>query len=157
MRTIVIGLGNPLRSDDAAGLVAARLLRERLSGEADIEVAELWAGGLRLVEAMAGYQRAVVVDAMATGGLPGTVRKLGLAELGSARNVTCAHDTSLPAALAIWRKSEIPVPDEIAIFGIEALDMETLGEELTPPVRRGVELAVGAIVQELELAQRSAT
>jgi hydrogenase maturation protease len=158
MRTIIIGIGNPMRTDDAAGLLAARLLRKRLRDDADIEVAELWAGGLRLVEAMVGYERAVVIDAMATGDLPpGTVRRLTLPELLGTRNITCVHDTSLPTALEIWRASGIPVPEDIAIFGIEGLDMETLGEDLTSPVRRGVETAVGAIVQELQVPQRSAT
>jgi hydrogenase maturation protease len=158
MRTIIIGVGNPLRSDDAAGLVAARMLRDRLAGEADIEVAELWAGGLRLVETMVGYQRAVVIDAMATGELPpGSVRKLSLAELGDARNIACVHDTSLPTALEIWRTSSVPVPEEIAIFAIEGQDMETLGEDLTSPVRRGVGMAVDAIADELLFSQGRAT
>ncbi|MGD0837427.1 MAG: hydrogenase maturation protease [Polyangia bacterium] len=158
MRTIIIGVGNPIRTDDAAGLVAVRLLRERLPHDGDVDVEELWAGGLRLVEAMVGYQRAIIVDAMATGGWPpGTVRRLTLAELGGARNLTCVHDTSLPTALAIWRASSVSVPQDIAIFGIEGLDLETLGEDLSTPVRRGVEMAVDAIVQELRVPQRSAT
>ena len=82
MRTIIVGIGNPIRSDDSVGLVVARILRERLAGVEGIDVAELWAGGLRLVEAMAGYDRAVVIDAMATGEKPpGTVRRLTLADL----------------------------------------------------------------------------
>jgi hydrogenase maturation protease len=158
MRTIIIGIGNPVRSDDAVGLVVARLLRERLADDPEIDVTELWAGGLRLVEAMVGYDRAIVIDAMATGTQPpGTVRRLELAELGEAHNVTCVHDTSLPTALEIWRCSNVPVPADITVWGIEGEDLLTLGEELTSPVNTAVAVAAEAILDELRVPQRSAT
>ena len=158
MRTIIVGIGNPIRSDDAVGLVVARILRERLAGTEGIDVAELWAGGLRLVEAMAGYDRAVVIDAMATGDKPpGSVRRLTLADLGAARNLTCAHDTSLPTALELWRRSSVPVPEDIAIWGIEGKDMLTLSEQLSQPVDEAVPVVAAAILEDLRVCQRSAT
>jgi hydrogenase maturation protease len=157
MRTIIIGIGNPIRSDDAVGLAVARLLREQLAEEVGIDVTELWAGGLRLVEAMVGYDRAVVIDAMRTGDSPpGTVRRLTLADLGDAQNVTCVHDTSLPTALEIWRRSNVPVPEDIAIWGIEGKDLFTLSEELTESVSGAVAVAAAAILDELRVPQRSA-
>jgi hydrogenase maturation protease len=156
MRTIILGIGNPVRTDDAAGLFVARLLRERLGDCSDIDVKELWAGGLRLVEAMVGYERAVVIDAMVTGTQPpGTVRRLEPGELGETNNLTCAHDTSLPLALALWRASDVPVPTDIAVWGIEAADLATLGEELTSPVSAAVSVAAKAILDELRVPQRS--
>jgi hydrogenase maturation protease len=157
MRTIVIGLGNPVRSDDGVGLAVARALQERLPDRSEVDVVELWAGGLRLVEAMVGYDRAVVVDAMATGQAPpGTLHHLGVLDLGRAKNITCVHDTSLPTALELWRLAEIPVPDQISIWGIEGQDLDTLGEDLTPQVLHAVDLAANAILDELQVARRSA-
>lgn len=156
MRTIIIGIGNPVRSDDAVGLVVARLLRRRLGDETDVDVEELYAGGLRLVEAMVGYDRAVVIDAMATGTQPpGSVRRLNYEELGRAQNVTCVHDTSLPSALEIWRRSNIPVPQEITVWGIEGQDMLTVSEELSGPVCLGALEAAQAIMDELRPTRRS--
>ncbi len=156
MRTIVIGLGNPVRSDDGVGLAVARTLQERLPDRSNVDVVELWAGGLRLVEAMVGYDRAVVVDAMATGQAPpGTLRHLGVLDLGRAKNLACVHDTSLPTALELWRLAEIPVPGQISVWGIEGQDLDTLGEDLTPRVSDAVELAANAILDELQVARRS--
>jgi hydrogenase maturation protease len=158
MKTIVIGIGNPVRTDDAVGLVVARVLRKRLADEAAIDVTELWAGGLRVVEAMVGYDRAVVIDAMATGKQPaGTVRRLSMADLGGAKNLTCVHDTSLSTALELWRRSELPLPGDISIWGIEGKDLQTLGEELTEPVHSAVAVAAEAILDELRVPPRSAT
>jgi hydrogenase maturation protease len=156
MRTVIIGVGNPVRSDDGVGLAVARAIRAKVGNRPDVDVTELWAGGLRLVEAMVGYDRAIVVDAMATGkSAPGTIRRLGLPELGEAKNVTCVHDTSLPTALALWRMGEVPVPADITVWGIEGGDLETLSEQLTEPVHGAVATAANAIVNELLDPQRS--
>jgi hydrogenase maturation protease len=155
MRTIIIGIGNPIRSDDAVGLVVARILRRRLREVSNVDVEELHAGGLRLVEAMVGYDRAVVIDAMVTGTQPpGSVRRLAFEELARAHNITCVHDTSLPAALEIWRRTNIPVPNEITVWGIEGEDLMTVSEELSPTVSEGAKTAVQAILDELRPTTR---
>jgi hydrogenase maturation protease len=69
MRTLVLGLGNPLLGDDAVGLKVAALVRERLGGAPGVDVEEEEAGGLRLMERMTGYDRAILVDAAATAGV----------------------------------------------------------------------------------------
>ncbi len=57
MKTLVLGLGNPLLGDDAVGLRVAASLRGRLPP--DVELDEDYCGGLRLMERLAGYDRAV--------------------------------------------------------------------------------------------------
>jgi hydrogenase maturation protease len=150
-RTVVIGLGNPVRADDSVGLAVIHELRERLTGEEGIELVELWAGGLRLVEAMVGFERAVVVDAMCSGDVaPGTFRRLTLADLGVTRTTTCSHDTSLPTALETWKRMEVPVPEDLTIWGIEVQDTETFSEALTHSVAQAVPRVAAAILAELQ-------
>ncbi|HVP57885.1 MAG TPA: hydrogenase maturation protease [bacterium] len=150
MSTVIIGLGNPLRADDSVGLTVARLLRDRLQGKPGIDVTELWAGGLRLAEAMVGYDRAFVIDAMSSGSVPpGTVRRLALADLGSARNATCVHDTSFPTALELCRRAGASIPSHISFWGIEARDTESFSEVLSDDVARAVPEAAEAILREL--------
>lgn len=150
MRTVVIGVGNPLRADDAVGLHVARAVRARLGGRA-CDVDELWAGGLRLVEAMSGYDRAIVVDALAAGGVaPGALVRVPLTDLGPCRTVACAHDTSLPTALQLWREAGAPVPTQITVLGIGAEDLASLAEALTPAVAAAVPRAVEAVLRELD-------
>ena len=140
MRTIVIGVGNPVRTDDSVGLRVARVLRRR-----GAETIELCAGGLRLMEAMAGYDRAVVIDAIEGGGPPGSIRRFGEKTLPPMRNADSTHDGSLPAALALGRAAGLRIPDDIRIWAVEAGDVETFGEELTPPV----EAAAGAVAEAI--------
>lgn len=151
MRSIVIGVGNPLLGDDGVGIRVAREVSKRFHGHCDIAVSELYAGGLRLMEAMVGFDRALVVDAMVSGVCPpGTVRRFTPEELGATRNLLCAHDTSLPAALAMGRMMGLPLPEEIQVWGVEAVCCEEFGEALTPPVEQAVPGLVDELVRQLE-------
>jgi len=148
--TVVIGLGNPILGDDAVGLRVARALAAELAGVAGVVVKELHAGGLRLIDAIAGFERAVIVDAMCTGALaPGSIRRLEDGALGRARNLASTHDTNLPTALALGALLGLRMPLAVTVFGIEAADLGTFGEELSAPLERSVPEAVRLIVREL--------
>ena len=99
--TIIIGLGNPILSDDSVGVKAARILRERLRDRNDLEVIELYAGGLRLMDALIGHGRAIIIDSMRTGAAVGTIRKFALSDLPKTLNLTSSHDVDLPTALEL--------------------------------------------------------
>ena len=149
-RKIVVGVGNPVLTDDGVGIRAAELLRDRLGASAPVDVVELWAGGLRLMEALAGYDEAVVIDAMVTGRVePGTVVEIGLSDLPVTRNVSCLHDTNLPIALELGREAGVPLPASIRVFGIEALDVTTFSERLTEPVAAGLPVLLGRVMGAL--------
>jgi hydrogenase maturation protease len=144
-KTLVLGLGNPILGDDAVGLAVARQLKADLANVPGIEVDEDFNGGLRLMERLVGYDRAVIVDAIVSGAAPGTVHLLSTDDMPTQRTV-CAHDVSLPAALALGRQAGLPLPQSgrIRIIAIEAADVTTFSEELTPAVAAAVPQAVQA-------------
>jgi len=150
MRTIIIGLGNPIVSDDSVGIKVSRELRGHLNAHGGIDIAEAYAGGIRLMDAMVGYEKAIIVDAIVTGnGLPGTIHSLSISDLVSTRNIVCTHDTNLLTALEMGKMLGLPLPSEIDIWGIEAMDVETFSEELTEDVAKAVPLVVQKIVADL--------
>lgn len=157
MKTIIIGLGNPILSDDSVGVRIARELKERMdsAGQSQVEVIEMYAGGIRLMDAMEGYDRAVIVDALVTGvERPGTVRRLSLSDLVTTRNTLSVHDMDLPMALEMGRMLGVPLPSEIVIWGIEAKDVENFGEELTEEVEASVSRTIELIEEDLNFSVR---
>ncbi len=149
-KTIIIGLGNPIVSDDSVGIRVSRELRERLNGHDGIDIAEAYAGGIRLMDVMVGYEKAIIVDAMVTGnGRPGTIHSLSLSDLISTRNIVSTHDTNLSTALEMGKMLGLHLPHEIEIWGIEAMDVETFSEELTEDVAKAVPVVVQRIVDDL--------
>lgn len=153
MNTLVLGLGNPIVSDDAVGIRVAGVLRERLAGHADIEVDEDYWGGLKLMERLIGYRRAVVIDAIQTGSVePGTIHRLRVDDMPTQRSAS-AHDVNLPTALEIGRRAgqALPGDEDIHLVGIEAADILNFGEQLTPAVEAAVPRAATLVLEILGL------
>jgi hydrogenase maturation protease len=148
VKTLVLGLGNPLLGDDSVGLRVAALVRERLAGRRDVEVGEEEAGGLRLMERLTGYDRAVLVDACVSGGTPGTLRRIGPDELPTQRTAI-AHGIDLPRAIALGHSLGLPMPASVRVVAIEAESVLEFRESMTPAVAAAVEPAVAAVIEEV--------
>lgn len=148
MRTIVVGLGNPILSDDSVGIRVAGVVKERLTATAEVDVIEAYAGGLRLMEALAGYDRAIIVDAIKGNTLPaGAVQVFEPAAGATTRNTLCTHDADLTTVLALGRDLGLKLPEQVEIVGIEADEVERFSEELTPPVAAAVPAAVDEVLR----------
>jgi hydrogenase maturation protease len=148
VRTLVLGLGNPLLGDDAIGLLVSAVLRERLAGRADVDVRDEEAGGLRLMEVMTGYDRAIVVDAAVSGAVPGTIRRMGPDEVPTQRTAI-AHGIDLPRALELGRTLGLPMPSEVRVVAIEAQRVLEFSHEMTPAVAAALQPAVAAVLEEV--------
>jgi hydrogenase maturation protease len=150
-KTLVIGLGNPLISDDSVGLRIAQHLQERLAGCPGVDVAEDYWGGLRLMERMIGYERVIVIDAICTGAAPGTIHHLGTDSLATQRSAS-AHDVNLPTALAFGRHAgvDLPADQDVRLVGIEAQDVVNFSEQCTPAVAEAIPRAVEEVVRLLQ-------
>ncbi|KPK03428.1 MAG: hypothetical protein AMJ56_19155 [Anaerolineae bacterium SG8_19] len=157
-RTLVVGLGNPILTDDGVGVKVAYEVERALASvdREDVTVTEASVGGLRLMEMMIGYDRVILVDALTgcNGNVPGKVHRMTLGDL---RNISptqhsaCAHDTSLVTALELGSQMELPLPNEISIFAIEVENVIDFCEESTPAVAAAIPEVVEAVLAELGL------
>lgn len=140
---VIVGLGNRWRHDDDAGLevvrrlaalpgVGARLIRH----EGD---------GAGLLDAWAGADEAVVVDAASSGAPAGTVHRLdATGQLPSGTVLrSSTHAFGLREAIELARTLG-RLPGKLRVYAIEGRDF-TAGEGLTEEV----EAAVTAVVSEL--------
>ncbi len=150
-RTIVLCLGNDLRSDDGVGWEVASVLgRESLPGAV---VRRSGLSGFYLLDELMGYDRAIVVDAVRTGAhRPGTVLSFPLDAVGTPAGPS-PHSVGLPAVVRLGRQSGVALPAAIHIVAIEVQDMDTIEVGLTPAVRAAVPAAVRAVS---ELLRRTA-
>jgi len=151
METIIIGIGNPVLSDDSVGLKIADRLEERLRGRCGVAVTRLCCGGMRLMETMAGYERAIVIDAMSGGGgAPGTIYRLAPESLAQTRNTCSTHDGALPVALELGKAAGLRLPSSVRIWAVEAENLSDYGEDLSPDVERASAVVVEAVLRELD-------
>jgi hydrogenase maturation protease len=152
MKTLVLGLGNPILKDDSVGLRVAQQLRPVLLDEPDIEIDEDYWGGLRLMERMVGFDRAIIIDAILTGVEPGTIHRLSPGDVPTQHSAS-AHDVNLPTALEIGRQAgaHLPKSEDIFLIGVEAADVQTFDETLSPEVEASLPLAIEAVLSVLNI------
>jgi hydrogenase maturation protease len=150
MRTLILGLGNPLLKDDSIGLRVAQELRTRINGDPAIEIGEDYWGGLRLMERMIGFDRAIIVDAICTDAAPGTIHVLTPDDIPTQRSAS-VHDVNLSTALELGRHAgaKLPASEDIMLVGVEAADVQTFDESLSPEVEMVLPEVVGTVLSAL--------
>jgi len=155
MKTLIIGLGNPILTDDGVGVKVAYAVRDALgsAGRDAVTITEASVGGLRLMEMMEGYQQVILVDAIQTAdGQPGTIYRLSLDDIASAvptQHSASAHDMNLPTAMEMGRRLGLALPERVEIFAIEAQDVVTFGEACTPQVAAVIPAVTEQVLQTL--------
>ena len=60
------------------------------------------------------------------------------------------HDVNLATALEFGRKLKLPIPQDIIIYAIEVVDVQTFSEICTTEVQQGINQCVKMIVHELQ-------
>ena len=162
MKTLVIGLGNPLLSDDGVGWEIVRqvqrILPSRAAGRSIpsqdvIEYEFLGLGGLSLMEHLIGYDRAILVDAIHTGSVPcGKVSYLTVEDLEDAAygHLSSAHDVTFGQAMQIGARLGADLPHRIDIVAVEAQHVYDFSELLSPPVAAAVPEAVQQVLWLIE-------
>jgi hydrogenase maturation protease len=145
VKTLLLGLGNDLLSDDAVGLKVAAALRERFATQENLTVLCSAEMGLSLLDLVTGFEAVVVIDAVQTGqSPPGSVHEMDDGSLPLVPAIS-PHFVGIGEALALGRQLRIPVPRHVLIFGIEVQDPFTVGTHLTPPLAA----ALPAIVERI--------
>ncbi len=145
---LVIGIGNPDRGDDAAGLAVATRIREA-APPGHVTVRELIGDQLALLDAWTGASDVYVVDAVCSGGTPGTVYRFDAADTLTDRfRHRGTHTFSLADVVELARALG-RLPRRLAGFGIEGAQWE-LGSALSPQVAAAVGTVTSQLLKELK-------
>jgi hydrogenase maturation protease len=151
-RTVLIGVGNAFRGDDAAGREVARRVQERVPDELEVVVCEL--EPTRLIDAWEGADAALVVDALSSGAEPGTVHRFDatVEALPSREFRSSTHALGIGETIELARAIG-KLPPRVVVFGIEG-EVFGSGTELSGPAQDGVERAVKLVLEEAGCTSR---
>lgn len=152
-RSVVLGLGNPVLSDDGVGLAVVAALR-RLLRHAPIPGVDVLAStraGFELIDLLRDYRRAILVDCLALPEpQPGRVRRLGLDDVAGSSRLVNVHELSVGVAFQLAERMGIRMPAEMEILAVEAADTCTIAERLTPAVEAAVDPLARRIYEDLK-------
>lgn len=154
MKIAVIGIGQCMRGDDAAGLEAIRLWREEYrhsAGRPEVRVEASGLPGLNLLDLLTDVDAAILIDAVRSGAEAGTIHRLDPDQLSAfSWGAQSAHGWGVAETLALADELRLPTRSvKIRIVGIEASKME-LGGELSVSVQEAMPAVCRAIEEELQ-------
>ncbi len=154
MKTLILGIGNPVLSDDGVGIRVAQEVGKRVR-DSQITVAEACHGGLFILDAVLGYDRVLLIDSIQTKeGTPGDVYRLHPSDLPLARHLSSPHQVDFITALELGKALDLPMPERIDIIAVEAGEVTSFGERCTREVEQAIPGVVEMVLSEFQASGR---
>lgn len=163
-RLIIIGLGNEFISDDGVGIFAVRQLRERISQldhnasethahfPGDIVIEEMASGGLQILDAITGYEKCFIIDAVLAGmHPPGTIYRFVQCPQEEPVKLASSHQINLQEVLGLARILNVKIPPAITIYGVEVSDITTFSTGCTVEVQKALPQLVDVVWRDLTM------
>jgi hydrogenase maturation protease len=147
-KVLVIGIGNEYRSDDAAGILAARRIEEL--HPPNVTVIEESGEGARLIEAWKNADTVIIIDAASSGSPSGMIHRLDAARQPIPTKFFhySTHVFSVAEAIELARTLN-QLPPRLIVYGIEGKNFST-GTALSMEVHQAVYKVVELILQEVK-------
>jgi hydrogenase maturation protease len=141
---LILGYGNPERGDDAAGHVAVRRLRAL-----GIQAEEFRGDGLDLLETWSASEDVIVIDAMVSGGEPGSIRAWEdpARSMEGGYSLCSTHGIGIAEAVRLGSVMG-RLPRRLRIYGIEGAEFE-VGKGPSPVVVAAAEELARRIAAEV--------
>ncbi len=144
-KTLVLGLGNPLVSDEGFGVQAVQRLNERYVFPQEVEVVDGGTLGLKLLPILEDADRIIILDAVDVAQPPGTLVRIGWDDVRRALPVKISpHQETVTEVLGLLelRRGR---PRGFEIVGVQPRSLE-MGLELSSEVERGLAAALDAVL-----------
>lgn len=151
---LIIGVGHPLRGDDGVGPEVVQGLRHYFQAHPDSSVRLEEASGdlMDLKEVGNNYSTVILVDAVVTGAVPGTLHRWNVKDrpLPASLSSCSTHGFDLAGTIELNRVLN-RLPQSLVIYGIEARQFET-GRGLSPEVKSAATAIQALLVEEFSRA-----
>lgn len=147
MRTLVLGLGNPLFFNDRLGWTVARRLFQKIKGK-DVFLKRTSLAGFSLLGLISGYTRVILVDSMAAREQDcGRCFKVEPPKKSAA--ASSRHHLGVFEVLRLARKMKLELPRDFRIYAIGVPPSDRMARRLNPRLNRQVTAIVAEICQDL--------
>lgn len=150
-KTLVLGVGNYLLSDDGLSVHVLEQLQSRYEFPEEVQVVDGGTCSLDLLHFLEGITNLIIIDAIDAGLEPGSFIRLTGDEIPAYLAVKISpHDIALPDLLAAAKLRDL-YPQNIVILGLQPQSLET-SVDLSPAVAANLDLLVEKVYEEVNLA-----
>jgi len=130
MKTLILGMGNPILCDDGVGIHIARSLEGVVPDAAVVTTTMI---DLQLLEILTDYDRVFIVDALLSSGDDiGTVKKLTV-EQGTL-HLFSSHGLHFFELLKLGQELQYRLPEIGGVYGIVIREEYSFGTALSPEI-----------------------
>ena len=149
MNTLILGIGNPILTDDGVGIKIAQRLKE---GNPELEMIETSEAGIALLDLIVGYKRLIIIDSIKTEkGKPGDLYKLELGDLKPSKDFSSSHGIGIATAFELGQRMGYSMPKFVSIYAVNIKDNSTFGEECTEALKERIPFITRQIIEEERL------
>lgn len=146
-KTLILGMGNPILSDDGVGLVLAERLKGRIDG-VDVSLNPMI--DLSLMDDILGYEVVYLIDAMTTrGGTPGELKRIHENDSSGTLHLFSSHGMNFYELMNLGASLGYDMPKVGGIFGIEIGDAVEFSESLSPAIQERIEEIIEIICRDV--------
>jgi len=132
-QTLIVGIGNFIMTDDAAGIHAVNALRDGYTFTGDVSLIDGGTKGIELLPFLEGCQRLMLIDAVDFREPPGTVKIIEGDKMKAFLDLKFSvHQIGIPDMLFALEFKGIK-PPEMCLVGIQPASLD-MGTEMTKPV-----------------------
>ena len=147
--TLVLGIGNPILSDDAVGIKIAQQLE---LAKPDVTVEQTNEAAIALLDLITNYDKLIIIDSIKTKqGKAGELYKLNLEDFRPNKDFTSSHGMDIATAFEVGRSLGCRMPQSVSIYAIEVKDNENFSEQCTKEVAERLPIIVKQIIDEEKL------
>jgi hydrogenase maturation protease len=145
----LLGIGNILMNDDAAGVLVVQALAEKYTFSQELVVLDGGTLGLDILPFLEGIDRLLVVDAVETGEPVGTIIRMTGDDIPLALATKVSpHQMGLKDLLLVADLQGY-APAEMVLWGVQPGSIE-MDIELSPEVAKAVVILQDKVLEELE-------
>jgi len=151
VNTLVLGVGNPILTDDGIGIRIAQRLKEE---KPDLEVMETSEAAIAILDliAVSGCDKLIVIDSIKTGqGKLGELYKFELEDFKPAKDFSSSHGVDIATTIELGQRLGYSMPKYIGIYAVEIQDNTTFGEKCTGDVEEKIPSIIRQIIEEEKL------
>lgn len=147
MKILILGMGNPILTDDGIGLIMAERLKNKVQG-ADVAVNAMI--GLNLLDDIIGYDKIFIIDAMtSSGGEIGDMKIITQTNGFGSLHLFSSHGLNIFDLMDLGITCGCHMPELTAVYGIEIGDEVAFGCDLTPTLSQRMESLEEEIISDM--------
>ncbi|MBL7106289.1 MAG: HyaD/HybD family hydrogenase maturation endopeptidase [Phycisphaerae bacterium] len=144
-RILVLGLGNPLMSDEGiGGFLIEEFIRQK-DKSPNVDFLDAGTGGMTLLTLIENRKKVIIIDCAYMGTEPGTIKRFTPQEVNSMKKLMhySLHEIDILKVLVIAKKLDT-CPPNVVIFGIEPFAVE-LRPQISNTLRKKIDIYIDEI------------